>query len=205
MRTRACVITVVLVCVLFVNSGCPLRVRSLRLVFNQGTYGTYGFYSETDFSAFFEAEQQVGDDFRLPEGHATITQVRWWGAYGDNAPVTDDLLLTIFRDNGSGMPDTGGYWEYRAADSAERTATTGVIDPGVRDLTIYEYSCDVEGWELEPDTTYYLSIVNDTGKWIWCTNGSATEGNNFYVIRNTWAEEWRSGTYDLAFQLWSNE
>lgn len=40
MRTKACVITVVLLCVLFVNSGCPLRRPSPRLVFNQGTNGS---------------------------------------------------------------------------------------------------------------------------------------------------------------------
>ncbi|MFO7976554.1 MAG: hypothetical protein R6V12_18190, partial [Candidatus Hydrogenedentota bacterium] len=205
MRTRVCLTIGLLLGVVVFVVGCPWRVPALRLIFNQGTYGTYGFYSKTDTSVFFGGEQQVGDDFRLTGENSTITQVRWWGAYGDNTPVTDDFLLTIYRDNGTDMPEPHGFWEYRAEDLADRTATTGIIDPGIRDLTIYEYICDVEEWELEPDTTYYLSIVNDTGTWIWCTNGSATEGNTFCVIRDTWGEDWHDEASDMAFQLWSNE
>lgn len=205
MRTRTCSIILLLLCVVLLTSGCPPRVRPLRLVFNQGTPGTTAGYSESEWSDFFGGEQQLGDDFRLTEGNSTITHVCWWGAYRDNTPVEDNFLLTIFRDNGSGMPDTGGYWEYGAGEVANRTATSSRVDPGGWNLTIYEYSCDVTGWELEPDTTYYLSIVNDTGKWMWCTNGSVTEGNNFSVARESWGDAWGSNGLDLTFQLWSNE
>jgi hypothetical protein len=186
-------------------TGCPPRVPVLRCIFNQGTYGTTAGYSESEYSDFFGGESQLGDNFMLTEGNSTVTHVSWYGAYRDNVPVTDDFLLTVFRDNGTGMPETGGYWEWRAADAVTRTATDGLIAPGAWDVTIYEYSCDVSGWNLEPDTTYFLSIVNDTGKWMWCFNGSPTQGDTFSVARDSWGDDWGANGLDLTFRLWSDE
>ncbi|HOD50357.1 MAG TPA: hypothetical protein PLM14_06850 [Candidatus Hydrogenedentes bacterium] len=206
MRNRIGLTGTLLLCVFIAGIGCPLSAPMLRLVFNQGTCGDTAGYSESDYSDFFGGEQQLGDDFELTAPTSTVTLVKWWGAYRDDDPVTDDFTLTVFRDNGTGMPDTGGYWEWRAGDVVNRTATTMRIAPATWDLTVYEYSCEVEGWVgMEPGEKYFLSIVNDTGKWMWCDNGSASEGNNFGVAREGWGDDWGSNAVDMAFQLWSNE
>ena len=204
MRMKGILTVVLLMCVVAAGTGCPPRVAPLRCIFNQGTYGTYAFYSESEWSDFFHAEQQAGDDFTLTEGNSTVTHVSWHGAYRDNAPVTDDFTLTVFRDDGAGMPETGGYWEHRTYEHVDRTATSGRVEPGVADLTIYEYSCDVTGWDFAPGTTYYISIVNDTGKWVWCEEGGSG-GNGFCVFRESWGDDWHGDALDFAFRLWSNE
>ena len=205
MRFQTCLTAALLVCFVLVFTGCPPRVPVLRCIFNQGAYGTTAGYSESEYSDFFGDEQQLGDDFTLSEGNSTVTRVTWYGAYRDNVPVTDDFTLTVFRDNGTGMPETGGYWDCRVAETATRTATSGVVGPGTWDITIYEYTAEVVGWDLEHDTTYFLSIVNDTGKWMWCTNGSPIEGNSFSVARDGWGDAWGANGLDLTFRLWSDE
>lgn len=206
MRIRTCLASAVLFGFVAASAGCPARVPVLRSVFNQATQGTAAHLSEAAFSVYFDIENQMGDDFELAPGDATVTRVTWYGAYANDLPVTDDFTLTVYRDNGAGMPDTGGYWDRRAGNEVNRRATSGLVEPGLFDLTIYEYSCEVAGWELDPDTTYYLSIVNETadGTWLWCTNGSAAQGNDFGVHRTTWTEEWNATVLDMAFRLWSD-
>lgn len=208
MRIKACLTCGILVCFIVAANGCPPpREPVLRLLFNQGTYGTTAGYSEMDWSDFFSGEQQLGDDFELTGDNTTITHVSWWGVYRDNLPVTDDFMITISQDNGAGMPDVGGFWEHRIGDLAEREATSGRVGPGDPgwSLTIYHYSCEIPDWEMEPGATYFVSIVNDTGKWMWCTNGSAAEGNNFSVARESWGDAWGANGLDLTFQLWGSE
>lgn len=206
MRAKACLSRVLMLCLVFVALGCPPRVPVLRLIFNQGTFGDTAYLSESEHSVFFDTENQMGDDFRLTGRTSAVTHVTWWGAYANNTPVEDNFLLTVYRDNGAGMPESGGYWEQGAGDQVNRTATSGVVEPGVLDLTIYEYSCNVEDWDFETDTIYYLSIVNDTasGTWMWCANGSSSQGNDFGVHRVTWGEDWTANTVDMAFVLRSN-
>jgi hypothetical protein len=207
MRTKTYAACAVLVCCGTLLAGCPTWIPVLRLVFDQGTPGEMAYLSEADRSVFFDVEAQMGDDFSLPEGDSNVTHVTWWGVYSNNEAVTDDFTLTIYRDNGMGMPDTGGYWEHRAAETATRTETTGFVEPGLRNLRIYRYRCEVEGWNFDPDTTYYLSVVNETasGTWMWCVNGSDSEGNNILYTRSSWGDAWTSHTGDMAFRLHSDQ
>ncbi|MCP4639908.1 MAG: hypothetical protein GY851_05730 [bacterium] len=190
--------------VLLLCAGCPPRVPMLRLIFNQGTYGHSGGYSEDEYSTFFGDTQQLGDDFHLTADNSTITYVRWWGAYRDDTPATDDFSIRIYLDNGSGMPESWSYCDYRAGAVA-REDTGDIFEPGGWNLNIYEYSTAIPPFVLDPVSTYYIVIVNRTGKWLWSTNGSPSQGNNFGVSRDTTTGPWGSHGLDNAFQLWSNE
>jgi len=182
--------------------GCP-PVRPLTIRFNQGTYDDLAGYSELNPSTFFGGTQQLGDDFTLAPGTATITYVRWWGGYRDNSSPMDDFTIRIFEE-GCGLPEMTPLHEVHAG-AAGRYPTGDVISPGVWDAAIYEYSTNVPAITLDPSTTYFISIVNDTGRWLWCNNGSASEGNDYGVSRDTVDGAWGSHGIDMAFQLWSNQ
>lgn len=182
-------------------AGCPWREPMLRLLFNQGTPANSGGYSEFEYSDFFGGGQQLGDDFQLPEGRSTVSHITWRGAYRDNVPAEDDFSLLIYSDRGDGMPEVWNAMGLRVTE-LERADTGGHLTAGLDSLDVYQYGADVPSWPLEPDTTYFIVILNNTGRWIWCNNGSPEQGNDFGVSRDSFAGPWGSHGNDMTFQLW---
>lgn len=182
-------------------NGCP-RVEPVRLLVNQGDYGEQGGYSELHHSDFFGGTQQLGDDFTLAEGLSEITHARWCGAYRDDTPVEDDFTIRIHRDNGFGMPQAWAAYEFHAG-AVDRVATDEALAPASWDLDLYRYEYQLEDpLDLDPGDTYFLVILNDTGKWMWSNCDAVAQGNNFGVSRTLTFGLWGSHGIDMRFQIW---
>jgi len=145
--------------------------------------------------------QQELDDFVLDPGGATITDIHWWGAYGDAPdPTTDDFTIRFFTDV-AGDPNSAFFHEVNVG-SVTRAATGmtasawGDHDGGV----VYEYSVDLPASiSLGGGTTFYVSILNDTdSQWGWLEDGSQS-----HWFRGSDGSSWLSsgrGT-NFAFEL----
>jgi hypothetical protein len=154
----------------------------------------------TAHASDFAYPNQLADDFVLQSGASTITDIHWYGLYDTQSDIffADIFTIRIFEDDG-GAPDATALYEITGVDG-NRTATGGFI-------TIYdeyEYSVDIAPLALLANTTYWISIVNDTSNvtagynWYWADAGS---GNSF--LRATDAAAWEPYvlTPDLAFYL----
>ncbi|HIJ65293.1 MAG TPA: PEP-CTERM sorting domain-containing protein [Candidatus Hydrogenedentes bacterium] len=145
--------------------------------------------------------QQVADDFVLTEGMTTITDIHWWGGYGnDPDPTLDDFTVRFFAD-ADGAPDIYPFFE-EAAGTVGRVATDmtssalGSYDGG----TVYEYWYDLAApLELSADTTYYVSILNDTySAWGWLESLSGTHDLSWRYYDGY---SWYTYDTDMAFAL----
>jgi hypothetical protein len=117
----------------------------------------------------FDVPAQLVDDFQLQPGASTITDVHWWGEYANpnnpGTPGTDDFTIRIFGDV-SGTPEIDPLNEF--AVGAVNRVSIGVIDGD----EVFAYSVDIAPLTLAANTTYWLSIVNDTtldtdDNWFW--------------------------------------
>ncbi|WP_227010292.1 PEP-CTERM sorting domain-containing protein [Pelagibius marinus] len=145
----------------------------------------------------FDHPNQATDDFQLQAGANTITDVHWWGAYAftNTAPETDDFTIRFYSDAG-GSPALDPLFEFSVGD-------VGRVDTGtdVSGFDVYAYSADVAALTLLADTTYWLSIVNDTStdiddNWYWSWESS---GNG--PIRSVDGDPWAFPVAQLGFQL----
>ena len=196
---RAVIVSVALALAL----ACP-RQRPLRMIFNQGTYGSSANYSELHHSDFFGGVHQMSDDFVLDPDNATITTVQWWGVYRDNVAADDEFTVFVYEIyDDPGAPLSHPWYEFTST-AVEREATGGTLRWGLDDLNIYRYSIGIPDGEFEPDRPYALSIVNDTGRWAWLVNGSPAQGNNLGWSRTERYGDWSTNAIDNAFILWSN-
>jgi hypothetical protein len=118
----------------------------------------------------------LADDFTLQSGASTVTDIHWWGAYNSGA-ITDNFTISFFESAG-GAPAATTLAEY-SVGSVSRVATG---DNVAGSFPVYEYSVDISPLALNANTTYFLSIVNDTLSspsnwyWAWSVNG----GTNMY-------------------------
>jgi PEP-CTERM motif len=111
--------------------------------------------------------QFIADDFTLRPGLNRITGVRWTGVYASNSPTgPDNFRIELFAD---------------VARAPALTPITSLFigDPGRTDTGVdifsndlFVYSVTVPPIILAPDTTFWLSIVNDTSAdlisdWAW--------------------------------------
>lgn len=139
---------------------------------------------ESDFEA-----TQLADDFQLQPGASTISDVHWWGGYNNNTPGTDDFTIRIFADI-SGTPEIDPLNEF-AVGTVNRV-DTGVV--GHPDLNVFFYSVEISPLALAANTTYWLSIVNDTTTtptldfWGWSTSLSSHGATN--VVRTGDGTAW---------------
>ncbi len=96
------------------------------------------------------------DNFQLLPGQTTIGGIEWEGLYSPaSAPDPDDFSIRIYADN-AGLPM--GNWFQQWTDLAVDRV---FVDPEVG-VDFYRYTVELEPLALEPDTTYWVSIVNDT-------------------------------------------
>ncbi len=122
----------------------------------------------------FDLPQQSADDFQLDLGSSTITDVHWWGAYfaGNTPTEPDDFTIRFFAD--AGGPVIIPLAEFAVGD-------VGRVDTGVNvgGLDVFAYSVDISPLVLTANTTFWLSIVNDTAAdlnddWFWSFDFSGT-------------------------------
>jgi hypothetical protein len=133
--------------------------------------------------------QFIADDFRLSPGLNSITGIRWTGVYASDTPTAPDKFrIQLFAD-GAGAPALTPIISLFIGDPGR--ANTG-IDIFSDDLFLY--SVTVPPIILAPDTTFWLSIVNDTSadlisNWAW---GSQLFdfGDGAIAVRTGEADPW---------------
>lgn len=164
---------------------------------NGGPNGVVEWLSDADGNVFVDYAEQA-DDFSLAEGFHTIADIHWWGVYATaNTAGTDDFTVRIFEDDG-GAPGTTPFFEL-AAGEVDRTVF-GVSNIG---LTVYRYDLLIDPLVLTPNTTYWLSILNNTSSDInddWYWSEALDLGNNWTRTEDggAWSQEINA---ELAFYL----
>ena len=154
---------------------------------------------------------EQADDFSLVPGSNILADVHWWGIYVfGNSPETDTFTIRIFGNNEGALndyPTANPLYEFSGI-AGGRTATGDVISValpggGAQDYDVYAYSADIAPLALAPNTTYWISIQNDTSNdgddsWLWAT--SANSGGNEHHRQN--GGSWDTDKLeDLAFYL----
>jgi len=157
-------------------------------------------------SDFDAPTNQMADDFVLATGSNSIQDIHWWGFYAfDNTPLTDNFTIRIFDDDG-GKPSTNSFQTIFTGDP-------GRIDTGI-DFTfptatvdVYEYWVTVPTVTLDPNTTFWLSIVNNTSddsndNWFWATSSGSGNAHDRQADGNVWQQHAvQEGGRELAFNL----
>jgi hypothetical protein len=111
--------------------------------------------------------QFIADDFSLSPGANIITGIRWTGVYASAAPIVPDNFRIQLFANVAGGADLTPIISLSIGDPG-RTDTG--LDIFSDDL--FAYSVTVPPIILAPNTTFWLSIVNDTSadlvsNWAW--------------------------------------
>src|SRR5262249_46965227 len=147
MRT---LVSVTLTCLSLLLVANPLQAD---LLFSQPVIdGGVGLASD------FARAQQEADNFALSQA-ASVQTIHWWGAYANNALGTDNFTLRVFADV-AGNPATTPFVNVSGLN-VTRTATNLLDNLGDR---IYEYLATFASpVPLDVGTSYYLSVVNNTG------------------------------------------
>lgn len=103
---------------------------------------------------------ELADDFKLLSGASTITDIHWWGVYGNtNTPGNDPFSIRIFGVVG-GRPGIEplnelDYFSLNRVDTGVDIADE--LDAG---FDVFAYSVEISPLTLEANTAYWLSIVN---------------------------------------------
>ena len=113
------------------------------------------------------AGQLIAEDFTLKPGSNSITGVRWTGVYASQGPTApDNFTIELFAD-------------IVGAPAMTPFISLFIGDPGRTDTGIDVFSDDLFAYAvtmapiiLPSNTTYWISIVNDTagdlfGSWAW--------------------------------------
>ncbi len=147
----------------------------------------------------FHAGDQIADDFILATDSDPLFGVRWFGTYFFNGTPTepDDFVLRIFDDDG-GSPSADLLLEWDLGDVG-RTATGQQLFG----FDVFGYSAAIGPVDLDPETRYWLSLVNDTSTdadddWAWLT--SVPDAGNAHE-RSADGTPWALDNAELAFQL----
>jgi len=146
-----------------------------------------------------DRQRQRADDFQLFSYGNTITEIQWWGVYGDGpVPAADNFTIRIFADNG-GLPESDPIIELAAGDVGR--TDSGLDQDFQGGLDVYAYSYAVSPITLDANTTYWLSIVNDTSgeavNWFW--ENSSGSGNT--ATRASDDGGWWTVSREMAFSL----
>lgn len=158
----------------------------------------------SDYS-IHESYSQVGDDFILSPGATTITGVNWWGSYANDEFPDDNFTIRLFNFVSPGIPATSPFYQVNVG--AASRINTGMSGPTA--FNIYAYSAAIPSIDLNPDTYYLLSVVNNTpgdimNSWAWATADAANSayarfgGSPAGIESNGWYR-WDNTAY--AFNL----
>ena len=142
---------------------------------------------------------QAADNFVLGEAGARNYTLEFWGVYFPTQTLTDtdQFRVRLYADNG-GLPATQWLLDLDIG-AANRTATANALATGE---LVYHYEASLGNLQLKTNTTYWLSIVNNTvgdpdDNWGWVTSSSGS-----FALRTLDGSTWSEGYgYDLAFRL----
>lgn len=148
---------------------------------------------------------QVAEDFRLSAGSNIVTDVHWWGGYrfDESTPATDNFTIRILATNAvTNLPVLTPLFEFFVGDVG-RTAIGTDTNPS----TVYEYWVNIPATPLDPDTTFWLSIVNTTAPfnplddWFW---ERAENSGSLATLTSPFLNWQANSTAELAFNLTGN-
>ena len=128
---------------------------------NGGPDSTFIYFSDFQGNGFFAAET-----FELQPGATTLADIHWYGGYfPDNvAPVADDFYIGIYGP--------GGVEVFAQSVGAVNRVNTGLV--GLDGLDIWEYGLDIAPVNLQANTNYFMTIINNTiepNQWGWSISG----------------------------------
>jgi hypothetical protein len=156
-------------------------------------------FSDPSISQFAEP-QFIADDFSLSPGANSITGIRWTGVYAPATSVVPDNFRIQLFANVAGAPDLTPIISLFIGDPG-RTDTG--LDIFANDL--FAYSVTVPPIILAPNTTFWLSIVNDTSadlvsNWGWATQ-TFDFGPEVIAQRFDEADPWELPAFAQDFTL----
>ena len=186
--------------------GVPLTSES-AVVFDNGPpivgVGGTAYVSETS------ASQWIAQDFLLPVGSTTVTDIHWWGTYfPPDDSIVDNFSVRFYADRETPdflgpVPFTDPFAVFDAA-AVTRSATGQYIGaPGTPAyLQLFEFSVRIPDTSFLADTRYWLSIVSSYSQspfqgWGWAISNFG--GTHSY--RFSESVEWRASIDEMAFHL----
>jgi hypothetical protein len=176
-----------LVALTMLGSG---TAANAAVIYDNGITATNGFVSDTDFPMF------VADDFKLNPGANVITDVHWTGFYAfTNTPLQDAFTIQFFADAG-GLPALAPFLSLSVSPSRTDTGKD------VAGSDLFAYDVVIAPLALAPNTTFWLSIFNNTSgdandNWFW---GMVDNGGNSFN-RASPADPWLTQGNGQEFQL----
>lgn len=180
---------------------CVAPLASADVIFDNGAPGLNGAYL-SEINYFWEQ----ADDFMLQPGATVITDVHWWGIYVfAGTPQPDAFTIRIYETNGN-QPALTPLYELTGI-SGSRAGTTDVISVNTGEAIVlydlYEYSAVIDPIALTPNTTYWISVLNDTANdnddtWMWASHA---EGGGNEHWRNEDGVSWNRDIPEMAFYL----
>ncbi|MDZ4860416.1 MAG: PEP-CTERM sorting domain-containing protein [Candidatus Hydrogenedentes bacterium] len=178
MRLKVGFVAILIGVLLSGSAGASVIYDNGASVLNFGALGSSGLFP-------------AADNFILAEGFTTITDIHWSGFYLEGAP-SDSFTVYIYGDDG-GSP--GAAPLHTLTDTVERT------DSGLNNTIVfdeYNYVMNIDPLDLSANTTYWLSIVNDTGEELWFWSFSDLEDGDAHQKA---VSAWVDLDVELAFQL----
>lgn len=152
-----------------------------------------GWASDPSFS------RHTGDTFILPNGVNSIGGLEWWGGYCCNGTVSPDQFTLFIYEVTDGTPEVDpvvSVWL-----EPERTFLDEQV-VGVYDH--FFYTARFDPITLASQTTYLLSVVNDTTNditenWFWTVHSNA-DGSESWA-RGRPGDAWFAQQYEMAFRI----
>jgi hypothetical protein len=163
------------------------------VIFDNGITANNGFISDPDFTG---TPKLSADDFRLIPGANVITDVHWTGLYAfSNTPLADNFTIQLFNDAG-GVPATNPFLSLPVSPSR---VDTGKNSAG---SDIFAYDVNISPVTLAANTTFWLSIFNNTSNdpndnWFWGIVDNAGNG----AVRDGLGLAWSPFINGYEFQL----
>ena len=150
---------------------------------------------------------QMADDFILTTGSNSIQDVHWWGFYAfDNTPVTDNFTIRIFDDD-AGKPSANSFQTIFTGGPGRVDSGIDFTFPGSGAFDVYEFWVTIPTVTLAPNSTFWLSIVNNTSddtddNWFWATNADSGNAHERQADGNVWQQHAVAvGGREMAFNL----
>jgi PEP-CTERM motif len=163
------------------------------VIFDNGITANNGFISDPDFVG---TPKLSADDFRLIPGANVITDVHWTGLYAfSNTPLADNFTIQLFNDAG-GVPATNPFLSLPVSPSRVDTGRNAAGSD------IFAYDVNISPVTLAANTTFWLSIFNNTSNdpndnWFWGIVDNAGNG----AVRDGLGLAWSPFINGYEFQL----
>ena len=142
----------------------------------------------------------AADNFRLQEGKTVITSVQWYGGYaGDIVKNVDDFTIRIFEDIDGAPALTPTVLDLHVGHVTRELVAEDTVAPRT-----FKYLTNMGPIELTADTTYYVSIANNSsvgGEIDWGWNASATDTEKAWGRLNDTGPWTQPGAIGRAFKL----